>query len=66
MFIHKYTIFALAGIYLKNINNKTNKQTKKKRKGNKKEKDRRKKERLLSRIRTRHLVKNYTSIRLMF
>ena len=29
MFIHKYTIFALAGIYLKNINNKTNKQTKK-------------------------------------
>ena len=32
MFIHKYTIFALEGIYLKNINNKTNKQTKQKRK----------------------------------
>ena len=63
----KYTIFALKGIYLtNNNNNKTNKQTKQKRKRNKKEKDRRKKERLLSRIRTRHLVKNYTSTRLMF
>ena len=40
MFIHKYTIFALAGIYLKNINNKTNKQTKK----NEKETKRRKTE----------------------
>ena len=29
MFIHKYTIFALEGVYLKNINNKTNKQTNK-------------------------------------
>ena len=42
--MQKYTIFALEGIYFKNINNKTNKQTKQKRKGNKKEKDRRKKE----------------------
>ena len=61
----KYTIFALEGIYLKNINNKTNKQTKQKRKRNKKRKDRRKKDRLISRIRTRNLVKNYTSTRLM-
>ena len=54
MFIHKYTIFALEGIYLKNINNKTNKQTEQKRKRNKKEKDGRRKEsqeRVLSRIR---------------
>ena len=63
LFIHKYTIFALEGIYLTNNNNKTNKQTKQKRKRNKKEKDRRKKERVLSRIRTRHLVKYYTSAR---
>ena len=41
MFIHKYTIFALEGIYLKNINNKTNKQTKQKRK-NKRERQREK------------------------
>ena len=38
LFIHKYTIFALAGIYLKNINNKTNKQTKKNEKETKKRK----------------------------
>ena len=30
MFIHKYAIFALEGIYLKNINNKINTKTKKK------------------------------------
>ena len=30
MFIHKYTIFPLEGIYLTNNNNKTKKQTKKK------------------------------------
>ena len=64
--IHKYTIFALESIYLTNNINQTNKQTKQKRKRNKNEKDRRKKERVLSRIRTRHLVKNYTSTRLMF
>ena len=64
--IYKYTIFALESIYLTNNINQTNKQTKQKRKRNKKEKDRRKKERVLSRIRTRHLVKNYTSTRLMF
>ena len=32
MFTNKYTIFALEGIFLKNINNKTNKETKQKRK----------------------------------
>ena len=41
MFIHKYTIFALEGIYLTNNNNKTNKQTKQKRK-NKRERQREK------------------------
>ena len=42
LFIHKYTIFALEGIYLKNINNKTNKQTKQKRKKKEKDKEKRK------------------------
>ena len=41
MFIHKYTIFALEGIYLKNINNKTNKHKKQKRK-NKRERQKEK------------------------
>ena len=48
MFIHKYTIFTLEGIYLKKHQQKTNKQTKQKRK-KKKEKEK-KKERVLSRI----------------
>ena len=38
MFIHKYAIFALEGIYLKNINNKINTKTKKKKLERQKEK----------------------------